>query len=596
MEMVAPFDRLPEDAQAALTETFETVTLAPGEVLVDANARLPGMWIVRDGHLDVLADDGSTVAVADQGQTYADRELLKSGQASARVVAPEGATLSLLSRLDLEGLLGAHPGLRPYFRRSETSEDSATIGLTALPVRSLMTADPVTCAPETSVTEVAQLMREKNISSVIVAEDGAMQGIVTHKDLTHRVLAEGRDGTMLAKEAMRADGPQIGPDDMGLDALLKLSAAKLTHLPVVAQGRAVGVLAQSDLVRRQAATASQMIGEIANAASAEDMKAVMARVPAMLAQLVSTGAPPHSITRRVTDITDAITRRLIAIFEADHGPAPAEWLWLACGSQGRQEQTGVSDQDNCMILSKGADPDDPWFVNLATFVSDGLDTVGFFYCPGDMMATNPRWRQPINVWERYFRGWIDKPDSEAQMLASVMFDLRPIQGDAALFDGLQEMVLRRAAKNSIFVAHLASNALKHQPPLGLFRNIAVIRSGEHKNHLDMKLSGVVPIIDLARIYTIQGRITAVNTRARLKAAQEAGIVSQKGGRDLIDAYDYISQLRLEHQAKQLRAGERPDNFMSPASLSDFEQGHLRDAFSVVKTMQSALGSGKATLG
>jgi CBS domain-containing protein len=122
-----------------------------------------------------------------------------------------------------------------------------------------------------------------------------------------------------------------------------------------------------------------------------------------------------------------------------------------------------------------------------------------------------------------------------------------------------------------------------------------VRSGEHKNTIDLKHNGVVPIVDLGRIYALQGQLPVANTRARLEAAIEVGKVSTTGGRDLLDAYDMIAEIRLEHQAAQIRRGEKPDNFMPPTDLSDFERSHLRDAFVVVKTMQSAAGQGRGIL-
>ena len=301
------------------------------------------------------------------------------------------------------------------------------------------------------------------------------------------------------------------------------------------------------------------------------------------------------MTRLITDIADAVTRRLLAMAEDRLGPAPAPWLWAACGSRGRQDQTGVSDQDNVMILGDEADPEDPWFAELARFVCDGLNACGYVYCPGDMMATNPRWRQPRRIWRNYFEHWITHPSPEAQMLASVMFDLRAIGGDAALLAGLQAETLGMAAQNSIFVAHMIANSLKHQPPLGLIRGFATIRSGQHQGHVDMKMNGVVPVADLARVYALKGRLAPVNTRARLEAAEAAGVISGGGARDLIAAYDLIQTLRLQNQAHLVRAGRRPDNFLAPADLADFERSHLRDAFVVVRVMQSALGQGKGLL-
>jgi CBS domain-containing protein len=371
---------------------------------------------------------------------------------------------------------------------------------------------------------------------------------------------------------------------------------RIGHLPITEGGRLVGIVTQTDLTRFQAVSSARLIGEIARAADAAAIAQITANIPALLAQVVAAGNRHEVVTRLITDIADAATRRLLRLAEDSLGAPPVPYLWLACGSQGRQEQTGVSDQDNCLFLSDDARPEhDDYFAALAKFVSDGLNTAGYVYCPGEMMATTPRWRQPLRVWRDYFRGWIARPDPMAQMLASVMYDLRPIGGDEGLYSGLQKATLDASAANSIFMAHMASNALKHTPPLGLLGGFATIRSGEHKAQLDLKMNGVVPIVDLGRIYALRGRLTEVNTRARIVAAIEARAVSSSGGADLLAAYDLIADLRLTHQAAEVRDGQKPDNFMAPSSLSALERSHLRDAFVVVRTMQSALGHAGAVM-
>ncbi|HEX9857227.1 MAG TPA: putative nucleotidyltransferase substrate binding domain-containing protein, partial [Paracoccaceae bacterium] len=116
----------------------------------------------------------------------------------------------------------------------------------------------------------------------------------------------------------------------------------------------------------------------------------------------------------------------------------------------------------------------------------------------------------------------------------------------------------------------------------------------YKNHIDLKHNGVVPVTDLGRVYALIGQLPPVNTRARLDAAEAAGVISVSGARDLIEAYDLIAQVRLENQARLIRSGRKPDNFLAPSDLSDFERSHLRDAFVVVRTMQSAIGNARGT--
>ena len=390
---------------------------------------------------------------------------------------------------------------------------------------------------------------------------------------------------------MTPDPFTLGPEALGFDALMAMTERAHTHLPVVEAGRLVGILTNTNLIRKQAVSAPFLARDIQRQSDFASLADIVAKVPSMLGQLVGSGVDAHHIGRIVTNVTDTLTRRLTQLAEEQFGPPPVPYLWLACGSQGRQEQTGVSDQDNCLILDDTYRPDEheAYFRQFARYVSDGLDACGFYYCPGDMMATNPRWCQPVSVWRGYFDQWIDKPDPMAQMLASVMFDLRPITGETSLFEGMYAETMQKAKKNSIFRAHMIANSLNHVPPLSFFRGFALIRKGEHKDTLDLKHNGVVPIVDLARAYALEGAITAANTRERLLQAREKGALSSAGAQDLIDAYDLIATMRLEHQARQIRDGKKPDNFMAPASLSELERNHLKDAFLVIKTLQSALG-------
>ena len=106
----------------------------------------------------------------------------------------------------------------------------------------------------------------------------------------------------------------------------------------------------------------------------------------------------------------------------------------------------------------------------------------------------------------------------------------------------------------------------------------------------MKHAGVVPIVDLGRVYALQGQLSPVNTRARIEDARASGLISKSGGDDLLAAYDTIATARLEHQAAQVRDAIAPDNYLSPSSIPAFERSHLRDAFVIVRTMQSSLSA------
>ncbi|MEL6465334.1 MAG: DUF294 nucleotidyltransferase-like domain-containing protein [Pseudomonadota bacterium] len=462
--------------------------------------------------------------------------------------------------------------------------------LTTLRVDQLMTRDPVVCAADATVRVAAELMADQHISSVCIVDAQGFRGILTVRDINAKVVAGGVSPDTQVAQVMTPAPLTLEPGALGLDVLHMMMERRIGHVPIVQDGQLLGIVTQTDLTRFQALSSAELVRCVAEAVDVNAMAEVTARIPELLAQLVGAGTRHDGVTRLITDIADTVTRRLLDLAEKELGAPPVPYLWLACGSQGRREQTGVSDQDNCLMLSDDVTADDmPYFARLAQMVSDGLHACGYVYCPGDMMATNPRWCQPLSTWLGYFEGWIAKPNPEAQMLASVMFDLRAIGGQKDLFADLQADTLAKASANSIFVAHMVSNSLKHTPALGLFNRL-------QRGPLDLKHNGVVPVVDLGRVHALQGQITAVNTRARLEAALENSGLSSSGGADLIDAYDMIATTRLRRQARQIRVGEAPTNTLPPDVLSGFERSQLREAFVIVKTMQSALGAGKVALG
>ncbi|MEX0339012.1 MAG: DUF294 nucleotidyltransferase-like domain-containing protein [Arenibacterium sp.] len=593
---VHPYNSLTDAELSDIAKQCEAQRIEPGTLIFDVGDTVSHLYIIADGEVEITDETGEQLSILGPRNSFGERALLRDEAARRSALTTSVTELIVVPASTFFALIGDHPVVAKFFdRRRPHHRDRKD--LATRPVEQLMTRTPITCTPETSIKDAAAQMQDARVSSICVIGETGICGLVTVRDMNNRVVAQGTDPSAPVADIMTVAPLALGPKALVSDVLHLMVERGVGHVLIVDGSDLVGIVTQTDLTRAQAMSSAELVRRVAQATDTIAMSRATAEIPALLAQLVETGNRHEVITRLITDIADTVTRRLLALAETELGPPPVPYLWLACGSQGRQEQTGVSDQDNCLILSDDMTENDrSYFESLARFVSDGLNACGYVYCPGEMMATNPRWCQPLATWRSYFQNWIAKPNPEAQMLASVMFDLRPIGGDFSLFADLQKSTLDHASRNSIFTAHMIANSLKHHPPLGLLRGLATIRSGEHRNRLDLKHNGVVPVVDLGRIYSLQGRLKPVNTRARLEAAIEASVVSKTGGEDLLDAYDLIAEVRLQHQAEEVRAGKKPSNYLDPSALSDFERSHLRDAFVVVKTMQAAVGSGKGTLG
>ncbi|MCF6444219.1 DUF294 nucleotidyltransferase-like domain-containing protein [Nereida sp. MMG025] len=599
LQNLHPYDVLPQATRATIARTVERVSVPRDGFVYAHGEQLEGLYIILDGQIAVKDRLNAPISLLGRENSFGERGLLKDGIAVTSAIATVDSALICLPAHLFHTLNSQFPAFKRFFdrTRSDSQNDGAkAFDLTSVRVESLMVAPPLTCRATDSVTHAAQMMRDKRISCLCVTDADTLTGIVTLRDISNKVVADGLALDTPVAQVMTHSPRTLPPSAIGSDVLHLMMEYRLGHLPIVSGNDLVGIVTQTDLTKFQASNTAGFVGEAARATSIDALAAITKRIPNLLAQLVAAGNRHDVVTRMITDIADVVTRRLLAMAEDEFGPPPVRYLWLACGSQGRQEQTGVSDQDNCLILDDDVDERGlAYFQRFAQFVCDGLNACGYVYCPGDMMATTPRWCQPVSVWREYFQHWIAAPSKEAQMLASVMFDLRPIGGDMSLFDGLQQDTLKAASSNSIFTAHMASNALTHATPLGMLRGFATIRSGEHRNTIDMKLNGVVPVVDLGRMYALQGQLSVANTRARVEAAISTAFVSESGGRDLLDAYDLVAQTRLEHQANQIKRGTPPDNFLAPDQLSGFERSHLRDAFVVIKTMQSALMQGRGVM-
>lgn len=595
LSLLHPYDSMTGEARIELAGRLIPTEVGKDQQIYSAGEALDGIYLIASGEVEVREPNGSLVSILGPRNSFGERGLMRDGLAATSAQAVSDSLLYVLPTDVFHKLLHDSAEFARFFNRSRGANVSVDT-LYTLPVSELMTSDPATCGTETELIAAACAMRDRSISSLVVVEGRRPVGILTTQDLTEKALAEGLPGSTPVGRIMTPEPMALSPDALCADVLHEMLERNIGHMPITRDDELIGIVTQTDLTRHRVISSGRLIREVASAENPAGLAKIVAQIPDLLVQLVAAGTRHDIATRLITDIADATTRRLLSLAEEKLGAPPVPYLWLACGSQGRREQTGVSDQDNCLILDDAVRPENmAYFLALAKFVSDGLDACGYYYCPGEMMATNPRWCQPLSVWRDYFAGWIHKPDPMAQMLASVMFDLRPIGGEANLHAELIAETLDRAADNSIFVAHMIANAVKHVPPLSLFRSFATIRSGEHKNSVDLKLNGVVPVVDLARIYAIQGKLQVVNTRARLLAAAESEVISPSGARDLLDAYDLIATTRLRHQLGCIQSGRRPDNFMIPSTLSDLERSHLRDAFVVVKTMQSALAQGKAMI-
>jgi CBS domain-containing protein len=598
-----PFVALPDAALDVLPRHISVRYLRRGAPFPPPDADPSGLYVLRKGAVEIRDAAGVLVEKLAEGDIFDPTAVDSEDEPPRGGTAAEDTLLYVIAGPALADLRRAHAAFDRSFDRAiverlrragEAVHDAPRTGgdLLHLRVRDLISRQPVTAPPELTVREAARLMTRERVSSLLVAEDGALHGIVTDRDLRSRCVAAGLHGDTPLREVMTAAPLTVSQHASAFEALLTMSHRRIHHLPVVDGSELCGLVSTHDLLRAQATNPLYLADRVGRCASIEALHETVTEVRELHLQLVAAHATARQLGQAVTSVCDAVTRRLIDLAIDRLGPPPVPFAWVATGSQGRGELTLCSDQDNAIILDDAysAVRHTDYFAALARDVNEGLHEAGYVRCPGNVMASNPAWRQPLAAWTGLFRDWLQRTDHKTVTLAVNFFDMRTVWGEDGLRQQLMATILPETVQAKVFLAYLAGHALGNQPPLGFFRNFVVARTGAHEGMVDLKKRGLLPIVDLARVHSLAAGVDVVATQQRLREASAHGSLTAEGAEMLDNAFELVWTLRARRQAGQLRRSEPVDNFVAPEALTPMERRHLKDAFAAIATLQRALSA------
>lgn len=627
----APFNELPEEVVNKVAIQVEVGYFQENTQILEYNQIVNDLHVVRSGAVEVFHRNGDLYNRLSEGGFFGEFGLLAKGRVRYPVVAMEDTLIYYVPGELFNHLFETYETFADAVeiedRRRLSSAVREHVGrhdLLAVTVESLLTRDAVIIHPDASVFEAAKLMTDEEVSSLLICDEpgdtgdfqdvrtergghdartvgsknvqelstggGVCRGIITDKDLRRRVLAVGLDPATPVREIMTTDVIGIEYNQRVFEAMLLMQRGNIHHLAVWKKGQACGILALSDVVRHESKSSLFVVSSIFKQTNVADLASLKDSVSASFVKMVEEGANSRMIGASMSSIARSFKQRLLELAEEKFGPPPIPYCFIALGSMARDEMLVVTDQDNAMILHNSFDPavHDRYFKQVAKFVSDGLAASGYPYCSGKIMATNRKWRQPLKVWEGYFSDWINAPSPEGLLRSSIFFDLEGVWGRLEYADSLNELIRRRAQRSNRFIASMAKNALNRTPPLGFFKDFVMEKDGKHRNSINIKRRGTAPIADLVRVHALASGSKQRNSFARLEDVGQSDILPKGRGADLRDALEFISIVRIRHQALALQRGEEPDNNIRPEELSDFERKNLKDAFQILSHAQRYL--------
>ncbi|MDX9701158.1 MAG: DUF294 nucleotidyltransferase-like domain-containing protein [Rhodocyclaceae bacterium] len=596
-----PFDNLPEDALEQVARSVDVRYYKAGSQILSFGEEAVAWHVVRSGAVEVFRRNGTLYNRLTEGGYFGEFGLLRNRRVRFPAVALEDCLLYLIPEAVFSELFEHHETFadlvevedRTRLRHVVSRREDANPLMSAT-IDTLVQREAVTLDVSSSAVQAARLMTDEGVSSLLIIDNDAapgdlpgVVGIVTDRDLRTRLLAPGLPHHTPVREIMSSRLITVAHNQLVFEAMMLMLRHNVHHLPVLRNHRPMGVIALSDLIHYESRNSLFVVGSIFRQHSVEDLAALLPDVRNCFSRMVSEDANSRMIGSAMAAIGRSFKQRLLELAEAELGPPPVPYCFLALGSMARQEQLIVTDQDNALILDNRFDPatHDTYFAALAQFVSDGLARCGYSYCTGGVMASNPKWRQPLHVWERYFKDWITRPTPQSLLDSGIFFDLDGVWGRTEWADRLRSQIARDARGNSRFLACMARNALLRTPPLGFFKDFVVESDGRHSRAINLKRRGTAPLADLVRVHALAIGSEAINSFERIQAIIDAQILPLGRGQDLLDALEFISIVRIRNQAAALASGLAPDNSVEPDTLSDFDRKSLRDAFQILSNAQ-----------
>ncbi len=450
--------------------------------------------------------------------------------------------------------------------------------------------DTVICDMDTTIEQLSRLMTARNVTAALISNDNSVIiGIVTDHDLRARVLAENIPPSMPVHTIMSAPLTKISEHALIYEALMRMEEKGVRHLAIEDRnGQIVSVIDNKSLIQFQRYGPIVLAREISRSSTPAEVAQCSERIPQLVKTLIDSSARPRHVTNMLASICDADTERLVQLAIEELGPPPTDFAFIAMGSQGRQEQTLVTDQDNGIIFAASADKSEQaseYFLRLGSRVCDGLNLSGYPFCRGQVMANNPLWCRSLPDWISGFDEWIHKSEPQEIIDVSVFFDFRTVYGNSDMTHELRRAIHTSLANEPGFFHHFAQNALMFKPPFRLLGNIYLSGgSTEHAGEINLK-DAMMPMVSFARLYALRHQINQTHTLERIEAMSERNLILPSSRDEIIAAYDFLMQLRLQTQIAAIQAGQSPQNIIHPGKLGYIQQELLKQAFAQVAAVQ-----------
>jgi len=587
---IAPFNELSATEQALVRHSAVAIHLAAGDSLLTPVTPPQHVWLLISGHVQFKEDTQDLILGA--GQTLGWRALLtERSHASATALDPVQAWQ--LPRTTLLALLADNARFsarvfaslsRQLSDEEDVNHNRELLNLMLVRVCDIPLHEPFYVDGTLDMVSVCRLMSQHKRTSALVRdvhEGVARLGFFTTTDLRDAML---QAQPLAARDVAHYALITLPPEAELFDALVTMLRHRVHRILVKQGDEILGVLSQIDLMGFVTNHSHLITLRVDQANNIEDLKAAARQVDDSISLLARGGVRIDIVARLVSGLNAQIFARLWSLL------APPELVQNSCllvmGSEGRGEQILKTDQDNALLLRDGYHCED--LSDIVDRFSTALLNFGYPPCPGNIMLTNPLWRQHLADFRETIGQWLFGEQPDGPMNLAIFMDARAVSGNAALLANARSHALDLAIGSHSYIARMASAIHQFAEPSSAWWSRLVPFDKREPDTFDLKKIGTFPIVHGVRALALEHRLESLGTADRLQQLTDRQALPSALARDLTDTLHLLMNLKLRHNLRQQSLGQPVSNLVELDTLGTLDRDLLKEAVAIIRQFKQHL--------
>ena len=595
IQSIHPFEKLSKNELEIFAKNLDIIYLKKDEIIQTKSQKPEFLYFIIKGLVQEKSDD--EVNTLHTSNDIFDAMSLLEDYSKHDYITAEETICYILPRNVFIKVLRENKDLESYFFQSisqklnnnihnEKNKELSNIMLAS--VKDATIHKSVIVPFRTSIYEAAKIIKREKVPTLLLEDENKNMFIVTDSDFREKVILNRMSYEEEVGKISNSGLIYVYENDYLFNAQLIMAKHSIKRLVVKNdKNEIIGIIDQISLSSFFATNTFSVSNEIDKADTVEELKSASKSFIKIIKSLNAKGVKIDFISNLISQLNKRVLDKLFHIL------APVELIsnsaLLVMGSEGRREQVLKTDQDNALIISDSCTLSK---IEIEEFTKKYIDTLvdfGYPRCDGNIMISNPYWCRSQKEFKDLIFSWITSPTAESFMNLAIFYDALCVSGNKELLKELKEYIFKIGSTSQTFYMHFAKVIMDFSVPLGFFDGFVLDNINEkHSNEIDIKKGGIFILVQGIRSLSLEHKLFKTNTIKRIKALEKIGVLEDEFSKELIEAFNFLSTIKLQSGLDKLDQARHINNYINPKNLNTMQKDLLKDSFKIVNKLKKKL--------